>query len=51
MLKARHTVSKLLVPQLRPAILRKDFIIDEYQLYEAKLYGVCDYIWGLMANV
>jgi anthranilate synthase/indole-3-glycerol phosphate synthase/phosphoribosylanthranilate isomerase len=23
----------------RPALLRKDFLIDEYQIYEAKLYG------------
>jgi anthranilate synthase/indole-3-glycerol phosphate synthase/phosphoribosylanthranilate isomerase len=26
-------------PQNRPAILRKDFLIDEYQVYEAIKYG------------
>lgn len=39
MQQARQVVTELLSPHLRPAILRKDFIIDEYQLYEAKLYG------------
>lgn len=23
----------------RPALLRKDFIVDEYQIYEARYYG------------
>lgn len=23
----------------RPALLRKDFILDEYQIYEARYYG------------
>jgi len=39
MQQARNIVSKLRSPELRPAILRKDFIIDEYQLYEALLNG------------
>lgn len=38
--KAREVSSKLLNQQLRPAILRKDFIVDEYQLFEAKIHGV-----------
>jgi anthranilate synthase / indole-3-glycerol phosphate synthase / phosphoribosylanthranilate isomerase len=23
----------------RPAVLRKDFLLDEYQIYEARVYG------------
>ena len=35
----RDVRKEVSVIQDRPAILRKDFLIDEYQIYEARVYG------------